>query len=47
MVAVEVVAVEVVAVVAEVEHFLVVAELLQLLLVLPKEFSSLTLQTFF
>jgi len=45
VVAVEVVAVEVVAVVAQVEHFLVVAEYLQLL-VLPDGFGSLTLQTF-
>ncbi|CAB78047.1 hypothetical protein [Arabidopsis thaliana] len=41
-----VVAVEVVAVVAEVEHFLLVVELLVLVLVLPEEFGSLTLQTF-
>ena len=39
------VAVEVVAVVAQVEHFLVVAEHLQLL-VFPDGFGSLTLQTF-
>ena len=35
-----------VAVVAEVEHFLLVVELLVLVLVLPEEFGSLTLQTF-